>query len=223
MSPATVPATARPGRRPGDSGTRAAIEAAARAQFAARGYERSTMRGIARDAGVDAALVAHFFGSKERLFAAVVELPFDPSEVIPRLVAGERADVGRRFATFLVSVLDDADARARLLALVRAAATEPGAADAVRTLVTTRVVEPLVAALGVSDAGLRAGLLGSQIVGLVMVRHVVGVEPLAGVPGEQLVEVLAPTLQRYLTEPLRGTSPGTSGPAGGRADAPAAP
>lgn len=202
MSRPTAPAPARPGRRPGDSGTRAAIEAAARAQFAARGYERSTMRGIARDAGVDAALVAHFFGSKERLFAAVVELPFDPSEVIPRLVAGERADVGRRFATFLVSVLDDADARARLLALVRAAATEPGAADAVRTLVTTRVVEPLVAALGVSDAGLRAGLLGSQIVGLVMVRHVVGVEPLAGVPGVRLVEVLAPTLQRYLTEPL---------------------
>ena len=97
----------RSGRRPGDSGTREAIRAAAIEQFAERGYDRPSMRSIAQQAGVDPALVSHYFGSKHALFVDVVELPFDPAVVIPALFAtGDRDGIGARLAGFLVSVLE---------------------------------------------------------------------------------------------------------------------
>jgi AcrR family transcriptional regulator len=191
-----------PGRRPGSSRTREAILGSARRLFAELGYDRTTIRAVAAEADVDAALVIHFFGSKQQLFLSVVELPFEPAEVLPRLLEGDRAAVGERFARFLVSVLEDAEARGRLTGMVRAAASEPAAARMLRELITERVLGPLAEALGVENARLRATLVGSQVVGLVMARHVVGVEPLASLEGEALVGAVAPTFQRYLTEPL---------------------
>jgi len=191
----------RPGRRPGTSTTRDAIADAAGRQFAELGYDRTTIRGIAREAGVDPALVVHFFGSKQRLFADVVELPFDAAEVLPRLLEGDRADIGRRFATFVVGVLESGG-REAMVGLVRAAASEPAAAEAVRELVTRRVIGTIVDAIGSDDAPLRASLVGAQVVGLVMARHVVGVEPLASTDPQSLIEAIAPTFQRLLTEPL---------------------
>jgi AcrR family transcriptional regulator len=192
----------RSGRRPGTSRTREAILRSARRQFAKRGYDRTTIRAVAAAAGVDPALVAHFFGSKQQLFLSVVELPFEPAVVLPGLLAGDRTKVGERLARFIVSVLEDADARSRITGMVRAAATEPDAARLLRELLTRRVFVPLADALGVDDARLRANLVGSQIVGLVMARYVVGVEPLAGLPSEDVARAIAPTLQRYLTEPI---------------------
>ena len=86
------------GRRPAGSGTREAILAAASRAFAEQGYPRTTLRGIARDAGVDTRLVTHYFGSKQDLFVAVVELPFDPEQVMPALLAPGREGVGFRLA-----------------------------------------------------------------------------------------------------------------------------
>jgi AcrR family transcriptional regulator len=191
-----------PGRRPGSSRTREAILRSARRLFAELGYDRTTIRAIAADAEVDPALVVHFFGSKQQLFLAVVELPFDPAEVLPRLLGGDRAAVGDRFTAFLVSMLENPEARGRLTGMVRAAASEPEAARMLRELITERVLGPLAEALGVADARLRASLAGSQVVGLVMARHVVGVEPLASLEAEALARAVAPTFQRYLTEPL---------------------
>lgn len=191
----------RVGRRPGDSGTRELIGAVARAQFAEHGYARTTFRTIARGAGVDPALVTHYFGTKQRLFAAVVELPYDVEAALPAVLAGDPASVGERFARAVVGILES-DAQTRFVGLVRAAATEPEAAQVVRELITTRVFAPVTAQLGVADAQLRACLLGSQVVGLVMARYVVGVEPLAGLGRDDLARVLAPTFQRYLTGEL---------------------
>jgi AcrR family transcriptional regulator len=190
------------GRRPGPSGTREAILAAASRQFSERGYDRASLRSIAAEAGVDPALVTHFFGSKQRLFVEVVEFPFDPAEVLPQVLAGDPEGVGRRLAELLVSVLENPEARARVLGVVRAAASEPEAARMVRELLTREVWAPGAALLGVEDAELRMNLVGSQIVGLVMARYVVGAEPLASLPPEELVDAIGPTLQRYLTEPL---------------------
>jgi AcrR family transcriptional regulator len=190
------------GRRPGPSGTREAILAAARRQFAEQGYDRTSLRGIAAEAGVDPALVTHFFGSKQRLFVEVVEFPFDPAETLPAVLVGDRETLGKRVATLLVSILEDPEGRARVTGIVRAAATEPEAARMVRELLTREVWEPAAALLGVEDAQLRMNLVGSQVVGLVMARYVVGAEPLASLPPDELVEAIAPTLQRYLTEPL---------------------
>jgi AcrR family transcriptional regulator len=193
----------RSGRRPGDSGTREAIRAAAIEQFSLRGYDRPSMRSIAQQAGVDPALVSHFFGSKHALFVDVVELPFDPAQVVPMVFGGgDRDGVGARLAGFLLSVLESPGGRQRLTGLVRAAASEPEAAQMVRDLLTREILARVVDALGVEDAALRANLVASQVIGLVMARYVVALEPLASMPAEEVAAMVAATLQRYLTAPL---------------------
>jgi len=192
----------RSGRRPGASGTREAIRAAAAAQFATRGYDRTTLRSIAAEAGVDAALVSHYFGSKQALFVDVARLPFDPAEALPRLLHGPADEVGERVARFALTLLEDGDARQRVTGLVRAAASEPAAAHLLRDLLAREVFARVAHELGLPDAPLRANLVGSQIVGLVVARYVVAVEPLASASAEEVVRAIAPTLQRYLTGPL---------------------
>lgn len=188
----------RSGRRTGESGTREAIRAAAGHQFAERGFDRTSLRSIAADAGVDPALVTHFFGSKHKLFVDVVELPIDPEVLGPAVFAGERDGMGRRLADFLVGRLEDPEVRRRVTGLVRAAASEPEAAAMVRDRLTRDVFSRIVGQLGVEDADLRASLVASQVVGLVMARYVVCIEPLASLPAEAVAAAIAPNLQRYL-------------------------
>ena len=193
----------RAGRRPGDSGTREAILDAARRQFAEQGFDRTSLRAIAQEAGVDPALVTHFHGSKQRLFVTVVELPFRPAEVLPGILGGDRAGVGMRLARFVLGVLEHEPARRRLIGLIRAAASEPEAARLVRDLITRELFSEVVRALGSEDAELRATLVGSQVVGLAMARYIIAVEPLASADPGEVARALAPTLQRYLAEPLQ--------------------
>jgi AcrR family transcriptional regulator len=192
----------RKGRRRGKSGTRERIAEAARRQFAEHGYDRATLRRIAAEAGVDVALISHFFGSKQRLFVTVMGFPFSPREVVPQIVGPGLEGAGERLARFIVSLLEDPDGRARAMGLVRAAASEPEAAEAIRTLLSRELFGAFVENLGVPNADLRASLVGSQVVGLVMARYVVQVEPLASLEPEALVKAIAPTFQRYLEQPL---------------------
>jgi AcrR family transcriptional regulator len=192
----------RPGRRAGESGTREAITEAARRQFAQRGFDRTSLRSVAKEAGVDPTLVSHFFGSKQELFVNVVELPFDPAAVLPGVVAGDRDEIGLRLARFIVGLLESDEGRQRFTGLIRAAASEEAAARLVREIVTHRILGTIAEHLGADDAAFRASLAGSQVVGLVMARYVVGVEPLASRPAEEVAETIAPVLQHYLTEPL---------------------
>jgi AcrR family transcriptional regulator len=192
----------RGGRRPGTSGTREAIAAAARRSFGELGYERATIRAIADEAGVDPALVAHFFGSKQQLFLTVMDLPFAPEEVVPEILAGDRDRVGERFARFIVGILENENARNVLTGMVRAAASEPEAARMLRELISRRVFGAIVRSLDVDDAELRASLVGSQVVGLCVARYIVGVEPLASLDSDRLVAALAPNFQRYLVGSL---------------------
>lgn len=193
---------ARRGRRPGTGDTRGAILDAARSLFAAHGFERTSIRTIASAARVDPALVLHYFRTKENVLLSAVELPFEPEAVLPGLLNGDRDTLGERVARFVVGMLENDAARARVLAIIRAAASEPAAARILRGLIERRLRDPIAQALGTADAELRASLVGSQVVGLVMARYVVGVEPLASLPSERLVAAIAPTLQRYLVEPL---------------------
>jgi AcrR family transcriptional regulator len=195
-------AVKRRGRRPGPSGTRKGIAQAARRQFAALGYDRTTIRSVAAEAGVDPALVVHYFGSKQRLFLDAIELPFEVGELVERLQNGPRTKVGERVAQFVLDVLEAPEARARWTGMIRAAASDPDAAGILREVLTQRIFEPLAQALHSDDAALRANLVGSQVVGLLMARHIVGVEPIASTDTEILVRAIAPTFQRYLTGPL---------------------
>jgi AcrR family transcriptional regulator len=192
----------RPGRPAGSSRTREAIAAAARRHFAELGYERTTIRSVAQEAGVDPALVHHFFDSKQKLFVSVTELPFQPEEVLPSVLAGRRSEAGLRLARFSVELLENPEAREVLTGMLRAAASEPEAAQMVRELATEPIVGAIADALGVDDAALRANLISSQSVGLIMARYILRVEPLASMAPEALIEAIAPTFQRYLTRQL---------------------
>src|SRR5438105_5661672 len=194
----------RPGRPAGSPPNQEAILAAAREQFARRGYEQATIRGIASAAGVDPALVHHYFGSKDRLFAAAVELPFVPGEVVPELIAGDLEHLAERLVRAVLE-LWTSDA---FVGLVRSAASHEEAARMFREFNSRHFVEPVAEALPVPQAELRAALASSQVVGLLMARLVVRLEPIASADSETLVACYAPGLQRCLTGPLPGDSDG---------------
>ncbi len=190
---------ARPrGRRPGASGTREKILAAARARFAAHGYDRTRIRDVAQDAGVDAALVHYFFGSKDGLFVAAMELPLRPAEVIGPLLDAGVAGLGERLVRRLLGVWDDPQNRGALLAIVHGASAHPGAAAALREFVTREIVGRVAAAVEADRPELRANLVASQVMGLLAARYIAQVEPLASLDAEEVVPLVAPTLQRYL-------------------------
>lgn len=195
-------AVKRRGRRPGQSGTREGIAEAARHQFAELGYDRTTIRSVAAEAGVDPALVIHYFGSKQQLFLAAIELPFQVSDLVERLQSGPRREVGERVVRFALEVLGDPEGRERWTGMIRAAASDADAAAILREVLTQRIFEPLAEALGSDDAQLRANLASSQMVGLVMARYVIGIEPLASASAETIASAIAPTLQRYLVGEL---------------------
>lgn len=195
----------RPGRRPGATDTRGAILAAAARQFASAGYDRASLRAIAADAGVDQKLIAHYFGSKQQLFVAAIGLPLDPSALLPTALAAAPGELRARLVDILETVLGQAEVHERLTGVVRAAASSPEMARTLREFLTRAVFEPIAAALDSDDALLRANLVGSQVVGLLMARYVVQVEPLASEPARVLAEAVAPTLERYLVGPLSGS------------------
>jgi AcrR family transcriptional regulator len=192
----------RTGRRPGPNATRDAIVRAAQRQFAELGYDRTSLRSIASEAGVDPALLIRFYESKQQLFLHLYEFPFDMATVLPGLVAGQREEIGERLAHFIVGLLETEDGQARMTGIVRAAATEPAAAHLIRERLSREVFAPLAANLGADNAELRVNLVGSQIVGLIMARYVIAVQPLATLSGDDVCALIAPTLQRYLTQPL---------------------
>lgn len=191
----------RTGRRPGESGTRKAILEAARTSFGDQGYEGATMRAIAAGAGVDPALLYHFYGSKEQLFAAAMELPFRPSEVIPALLEGDRDGLGERILRLFLSIWDQPGV-SPLVALIRSASSNEGAAAMLREFLSREVIGRLARSLGVPHAELRTTLVGSQLAGLAMVRYILRIEPLASADHDTVVACVAPTLQRYLVDDL---------------------
>jgi AcrR family transcriptional regulator len=172
---------------------------AARRSFAERGYEGTTVRGIARLADVDPALVHHYFGGKEQVFVAAMALPFDPSAVVPQLVAGGTEGVGERFVRFFLGVWSDPDSRDPFLGLLRSATTHEQAATMMREFVSSALLGRLAEALGVPDARLRAELAASHLIGLALLRYVIRVEPLASADEDEVVAHVAPTVERYLT------------------------
>jgi AcrR family transcriptional regulator len=164
------------------------------------GFTGATIRGIARDAAVDPALVHHYFGTKNQLFAAALELPFDPTQVIPPLVAQGPDGLGERLARTFLGIWDATPGQGPMLAMLRSAVSDPTAALSVRDFLTGVVLQPLSQAAGADDgAQLRASLAASQIVGIAVARYVVGLEPLASTPIDELAPLVGAALDRHLS------------------------
>jgi AcrR family transcriptional regulator len=198
----------RTGRRPGNSDTREAILAAARQAFAERGYDKASIRQIATSAGVDPALVHHYFGAKDQLFLAAMEAPIDPGKAIGEVVAGGLDGIGERLVRTFVTIWDS-PAGTPAAALVRSAVSHDWSARMLREFITTQILRRVIGGLDLDpkEAPLRASLVASQLMGLIMARYIIKVEPLASASGETLVACVAPTIQRYLTGPLEGVAP----------------
>jgi AcrR family transcriptional regulator len=195
-------ATGRSGRRPAGSGTREAILAAARDAFMRNGYDGASIREIARGAGVDPALVHHYFGTKQGVFTAAMHFPIDPDIVVEQILAGPRDTVGERLVRLFMVIWENESARAPIMALIRSAASNEQAASMLREFVSEALVARVADALDVPDAQLRPALVGSQVIGLVFMRYIIKLEPLASADPERLVAAFAPTVQRYLTGDL---------------------
>ena len=194
-----TPARARSGRRPGASGTREAILLAARARFAEVGYDRATIRAIAVQAGVDPALVMHFFGSKQQLFLAAIELTINPAEAIPGMLEDGLDGLGERLARFYLHMWEGPQTRDGVAGILRSAVSHEDAAAILRGFLGSEVFGRLVPSIEGEDAALRVELAGSHLIGIAIARYVVKVEPLASADPDAIVAAVGPTIQRYLT------------------------
>jgi len=191
---------ARTGRRPGPGRTREKILAAARSQFAKSGFESTTIRGIAAGAHVDPKLVLHYFESKEGIFQAAMDFPFDPAQAIPELLRPGLDGLGVRLARFFIDIWDS-PAGVRAHAIVRSMVTSESAAALMRDFVSREILARVAQALELDHPQVRASLAASQLIGLAMLRYVVKVEPLASAPPAKLASWIGPTLQLYFTDP----------------------
>lgn len=169
------------------------ILAAARERFATDGYEKATIRGIAADAGIDPAMVMRYFGNKEALFGAAAEFDLE----LPDLTGVSTDQLGVALATHFVQRWERDDA---LLLLLRVGVTNEAVAERMRTIFAAQL-GPVVAKAtgGAPDTPVRAGLAASQVLGMALCRYVLEFPPLAGMSGQQIVDWIGPTLQRYLT------------------------
>ncbi|MET7491532.1 TetR family transcriptional regulator [Streptomyces sp900116325] len=192
----------RPARTAGTTGpgARERILEAARTEFAERGYDKTSIRGIAKKAAVDAALVHHYFGTKDEVFAAAIEVSFEPALVIPAVLTGGTDGLGERLARYFIGVWENPATRAPLLAIMRSALTHEAAAKVLRGFVLRRLLERVAEALDVPDPTFRAELAASHMIGIAMLRYVIKAEPLASADPEKIVAMVAPTLQRYLAQ-----------------------
>lgn len=191
----------RRGRRRGAPDTRAAILAAAREAFGEHGFARATMRGIATAAGVDAALVHHYFGTKDELFVAALALPVDPREVLAPVVEGGPEGSGERLLRAFLSVWDDPELQPGLLALARTI-VDPSGAELARTGFLPIVIGPALVPLVRDQPDVRIPLIASQLIGLIVTRYLLALEPMAALSSDEVVTLIAPNLQRYLTGDL---------------------
>jgi AcrR family transcriptional regulator len=195
-----------PPRRPGrpaksravTDNTRGLILAAAGAEFAREGYDATSMRGIARVAGVDPALVRHYFADKADLFAEAVAAPMRPDRMVQQALEGPRDQIGANLVRYIVMTLDDPAIAKRVIRLMHTALGQEFAARMLRQFIIREVLKRVAKELGDDDAELRASFAATQIVGLVVARYGVRIEPLASASPEEVVQRIGPVVQWHL-------------------------
>jgi AcrR family transcriptional regulator len=200
--PSPAKTTKRRGRRQGEPVSRDAVLAAAKQRFATEGYEKTTLRAIARDAHVDPSMVLYLFGSKEALFRESLRLILDPDVLVAALTgeADDDPDIGTRMVRTYLRIWETPDSAASMRAMLQSATSNSDAHDAFRVFVQSYVLTAVSGVLGGGEqATLRAMLAASQLVGTAMLRYIIEVPPLATLSADEVVALIAPTVTRYLT------------------------
>lgn len=182
----------------GTDEVRDAVLDSARAAFHSRGYVKTTVKGVASAAGVAPEVVQRYWGSKEKLFAAAMKLPFDPATAVPELVAPGLDGLGERLTRTTLDTLGDPEAREDLEALFRAGASTTKAAAGLQVFFEESILDRLARTIGVPDARLRVALISAYLIGITVNRFIIKFEPLASMPDDDLVRIVAPTVQAWL-------------------------
>lgn len=199
---------------------RSRILRSARTEFARRGYDKASVRAIARGAEVDPALVHHYFGTKERVFEAALETALAPlRQQLGELDSVPSKELGAQVTGFFLGVWEDPDTREPLLAIVRSAVSNDTAARIFRGVVTRMLLPRLSSAVSRDERELRAELAVSQLVGMALLRYVIRVEPLASAETDALVRRLAPVVQHHLLGTAVEAGAHTGAEAGAHTDA----
>ncbi|PRY57018.1 TetR family transcriptional regulator [Knoellia remsis] len=195
------PRAGRPGPR-ADVDTKARILEAARTSFSESGYAATTLRGVAATAGVDVALIPYYFGKKQDLFTAAMDIPVRPAELIDGAFADGVARAGARLVSAFLDLWEAPETGPALLTMFRTAMTDDAARRSFTEFIASEILASYARHLDTEDAELRASLAATQLLGMVMVRCVLRIQPVAGLPREQVVALVGPSVQRYLSGPL---------------------
>jgi AcrR family transcriptional regulator len=204
----TTASAPRRGRRPAGQETRGQILAAARDEFLEQGYDAASVRAVARRAGVDPGTVRHWFGDKAHLFTATMGMSgVDPGAIVRSAVPGPLKGIGDRVVRTVLEAWDADDCGAGIRIALPVALGDPDRRALLPQFLGAEVLGPIAARLDPASARLRATLAATQMVGVLLARYVVGLEPIASMPPESVARLVGPTLERYLTGDL-GLAPG---------------
>ncbi|WP_460002789.1 TetR/AcrR family transcriptional regulator [Microbacterium xylanilyticum] len=188
----------RRGRPRGESGSRDLIVTAAEHEFGEHGYDGATIRAIAGRAGVDSALVHHYFGTKADLFAEVIGIPLRPDIDVPAILEGPREEVGERVVRYVLEAFERPEVRRRGVTMIRVAIGSKVMSPPLVGFLSRELIGRITARLDTPDATLRAALVASQMAGLLVTRYVVKLPAIADVPVDEIVARVGPAIQRYL-------------------------
>jgi AcrR family transcriptional regulator len=188
----------RTGRRPGGPPTREDILLAARRSFGARGYDATSLRSIAKQADVDPALLVHYFGTKEALFVAALEVTMSPMSMFDGLATVSISEAAELIVQRYLLMLDQEQTRDVILGLVRSAVSSERAATMLREFLGRAMLSSLTPLIDHPDRQLRASLVAAQLIGIAMLRHVVKADAVASASNEELVSRVAPVIEAYL-------------------------
>ena len=184
--------------RAGESDARERILAAAVHEFSEAGYEGATIRGIAARAGVDSALVHHYFGTKADLFGETIEAPMRPDLALPEILAGPPAEVGERIVRYVLEAWEQPEVRRRGVVLLRAAIGNKLTTPLLAGFLSRELIGRIARSLHLPDGELRAALAASQVAGILIARYVLRLPALAEASVDDVVARVGPTVQRYL-------------------------
>ncbi|MGO4536692.1 TetR/AcrR family transcriptional regulator [Leifsonia sp. 2MCAF36] len=188
----------RPRKERGAASARAAILRAAAEEFAERGYEAASLRAVARRAGVDSALVHHYFDGKADLFAATLEVPLRPDRLLDVVLSGPREDIGESLVRYVLERLDDEKSARRMVVIMRTVLGGGPGTRMVREFLAREVLSKLAALSDAPDAALRGELAAAQLVGIMVTRYALQVEPIASTPADEIARRVGPVLQWHL-------------------------